>query len=163
VSSQAPIWGPRPNFYYCHTLAGLLRWGVLSDEGMGLSFTIAAGPRQRSHSQVRVPRDSWPYVIVSDSRLPQRGGPGPRIYIPQEQGVPVKIPRYWAPFRPILRLAGLRWRYSTWPPHGDSQLQLKVTLRLSVYLQSVGLWANPLVDYHRNFFFNWTPAVTVLM
>jgi hypothetical protein len=26
--------------------------------GMGPSFTIAAGPRQRSHSQVRVPRDS---------------------------------------------------------------------------------------------------------
>jgi hypothetical protein len=28
---------------------------------MGLSFTIAAGPRQRIHSQVRVPRDTWPH------------------------------------------------------------------------------------------------------
>jgi hypothetical protein len=37
---------------------------------MGLSFTIAAGPRQRSHSQVRVPRDSRPHFTVSDSRLP---------------------------------------------------------------------------------------------
>jgi hypothetical protein len=37
---------------------------------MGLSFTIAAGPRQRSHSQVRIPRDSWPHFTVSDSRLP---------------------------------------------------------------------------------------------
>jgi hypothetical protein len=53
---------------------------------MGLSSTIAAGSRQRSHSQVRVPRDSWPHFIVSDSRLLQLGGPGPRIYIPQEQG-----------------------------------------------------------------------------
>jgi hypothetical protein len=53
---------------------------------MGLSFTIAAGPRQRSHSQVRVPRDSWPYFTVSDSRRPQPGGPSPRIYIAQEQG-----------------------------------------------------------------------------
>jgi hypothetical protein len=49
---------------------------------MGLSFTIAAGLRQRSHSRVRVPRVSWPYFTVSDSRLPQPGGPGPRIYIP---------------------------------------------------------------------------------
>jgi hypothetical protein len=53
---------------------------------MGLSFTVAAGPRQRSHSRVRVPRDSRQYFTVSDSRLPQPGGPGPRIYIPQEQG-----------------------------------------------------------------------------
>jgi hypothetical protein len=32
------------------------------------------------------PRDSWSHFTVSDSRLPQPGGPGPRIYIPQEQG-----------------------------------------------------------------------------
>jgi hypothetical protein len=31
---------------------------------MGLSFTVAADPRQRSHSQVRVPRDSWPHFTV---------------------------------------------------------------------------------------------------
>jgi hypothetical protein len=37
---------------------------------MGLSFTIVAGPRQRNHSQVRVPRDSWPHYTLSDSRLP---------------------------------------------------------------------------------------------
>jgi hypothetical protein len=29
------------------------------------------------------------HVTVSDSRLPQPGGPGPHIYIPQEQGGPV--------------------------------------------------------------------------
>jgi hypothetical protein len=37
------------------------------------------------------PWDSWPYFTVSDSRLP---------------------------FRRHLRLAGIRWRYSTPPPHG---------------------------------------------
>jgi hypothetical protein len=59
---------------------------ILSDERMGLSFTTAVGPRQRSnHSQVRVPWDSWPHFTVSDSRLPQPGGPGLRIYIPQEE------------------------------------------------------------------------------
>jgi hypothetical protein len=59
---------------------------------MSVSFKIAAGPRQRIHSQVRVPRDLWPHLTVSDSRLPHPGGPGPRIYIPQEQGGPVIPP-----------------------------------------------------------------------
>jgi hypothetical protein len=53
---------------------------------MGLWFTTAAGPRQHSHSQIQVPRDSPPYFTVSDSRLPQPGGPDPSTYIPQEQG-----------------------------------------------------------------------------
>jgi hypothetical protein len=48
-------------------------------------MTAPADPRQHSHSRIRVPRDSWPYFIVSDSRLPQPEGPGPRIYIPQER------------------------------------------------------------------------------
>jgi hypothetical protein len=51
-----------------------------------MSFTIVAGHRQRSHSQIRVPRNSRPHFTVSNFRLPQPGGPGPRIYIPQGQG-----------------------------------------------------------------------------
>jgi hypothetical protein len=35
-----------------------------------VSFTIAARPRQHSHSRVRVPRDSRSYFTVSDARLP---------------------------------------------------------------------------------------------
>jgi hypothetical protein len=85
---------------------------------MGLSFTIAAGPRQSNHSRVQVPRDSWPYFTVSDSRFPKPGGPGPRIYIIQEQGGPVIPPGTGFHFRCLLRLAGLRWRYSNPPPHG---------------------------------------------
>jgi hypothetical protein len=45
-------------------------WGALSDERTGLSFTTAAGPRQRSNSRARVAWDSRPYFTVSDSRLP---------------------------------------------------------------------------------------------
>jgi hypothetical protein len=48
---------------------------------------------------------------------PQPGGPGPRISIPQEQGGPVIPPGTGFPFRRLLRLAGLRWRYSKPPPH----------------------------------------------
>jgi hypothetical protein len=101
-----------------HKVTGLLMWGALSDERTGLSFTVAAGPRQRSHSRVRVLRDSQPYFAVSDSRLRQSGGPGPRIYIPQEQGGPVMSPGTGFPLRRLVRLARRRWRYSNPPPHG---------------------------------------------
>jgi hypothetical protein len=50
--------------------------------------------RQRSHSQVRVPRGSWPHFTVSHLRLPKPGGPGLCIYIPQEQGGSVIPPRH---------------------------------------------------------------------
>jgi hypothetical protein len=83
---------------------------------MGLSFTFAAGSRQHSHFQVRVLRDSSPHFTVSHSRLPQRGEPGPRIYIPQEQCGPVIPPSTGFPFLHLLWLAGLRWRYSIPPP-----------------------------------------------
>jgi hypothetical protein len=56
--NKAPIWGLRPDLYYCQTVAGFLMWGALPYERTGLQFTFAAGPRQRSHSWVRVPRDS---------------------------------------------------------------------------------------------------------
>jgi hypothetical protein len=67
--NKAPIWGLRPDFYCSQTATDFLMWGALSDERTGLSFTIAAGPRQRSPSRVLVPWDSRPYFTVSDSRL----------------------------------------------------------------------------------------------
>jgi hypothetical protein len=48
---------------------------------MGLSFITSAGPRQRNHSQIRVPLDSWHNFSVLYSRLPPPGGPSPCIYI----------------------------------------------------------------------------------
>jgi hypothetical protein len=45
-------------------------WFAVSDERTGLTFTIAAGPLQRSHFRVPVPWDSQPYFTVSDSSLP---------------------------------------------------------------------------------------------
>jgi hypothetical protein len=55
---QAPIWGPRLDFCYCQTVMGFLMWGGLSDQRTGSSFTIAVGARQRSHSRVRIMRDT---------------------------------------------------------------------------------------------------------
>jgi hypothetical protein len=64
---------------------------------MVLSFTLATDPRQRSHSQIRVPQDSLPHFTVSNSILPQPGGPGPRIYIPQEEWRNYNS-SHWIPF-----------------------------------------------------------------
>jgi hypothetical protein len=89
--------------------------GALSDERTGLSFTIAAGPRQRSHFRV--------YILLSQIRD--------------------------FPFRRLLCLAGLRWRYSIPPPHGIS---VKFTLRLAVYRQSVRLGVKLLETHDQTFF-----------
>jgi hypothetical protein len=51
-------------FFFNWTLAVKSLRNIRSDETMGLPLTTAAGPRQRSHSQVLVPQDSWPYFTV---------------------------------------------------------------------------------------------------
>jgi hypothetical protein len=56
---------------------------ILSDDRIGLSFTIAAGNCQRIHSQARVPRDSLSHFTVSDSRLTQFGGQVPVFISPR--------------------------------------------------------------------------------
>jgi hypothetical protein len=66
------------DFYYCQTVASMLMRGALSDVRTGLSFRIAAGPRQRSHFRVRLPWDSWPYFTVSDSKRPFSSPPTTR-------------------------------------------------------------------------------------
>jgi hypothetical protein len=48
-------------------------------------FTIAAGPRQSTHSQVQVLQGSWPYFTVSDSRLPQPGALVPIFISPRNR------------------------------------------------------------------------------
>jgi hypothetical protein len=58
------------------------------------------------------------HILLSHLRLPQPGGPGSRLYIPQEQGGPDIPPDTGFPFSRLLRLAGLRWRYSNPLPHG---------------------------------------------
>jgi hypothetical protein len=84
----------------------LLFWSALSDERTGLQFAVAAGLASA------VPlgfgsRWAQDHILLSQFlRLPQPGGPGPRIYIPQEQGGPVIPPGTGFPLRRLLRLAG---------------------------------------------------------
>jgi hypothetical protein len=59
-------------------------------------------------------RRTHDHILLSHLRLPQPGGPGPCIYIPQEQGSPVILPGTGFHFRRLLRLAG---KYSNPPAH----------------------------------------------
>jgi hypothetical protein len=65
--NKAPIWGLRPDIYLHQTAEGLLMWSTLSVERTGLSFATAAGPRQRSHSRVRVPMEVFDPASTRDS------------------------------------------------------------------------------------------------
>jgi hypothetical protein len=58
------------------------------------------------------------HILLSHLILPQPGGPGPRIYIPQETGGPVVSPGTVFPSCRLLRLSGLLWSYSNQFPHG---------------------------------------------
>jgi hypothetical protein len=61
-------------------------------------------------------RRTHDHILLSRLRLSQPGGPGSRIYIPQEQRVPVILLATGFPLRRLIRLIGLRLRYSNPPP-----------------------------------------------
>jgi hypothetical protein len=113
----SPIWGPVPEFCYYQRIEGLLMWGTLSDETTRVSFTVADGPRQRSHSRVWVPRGSWPYFLLSQETAPTWRGRSPYLY-PAETWWPSYTPRHWVPFSssPTTRRATVEVfeRASTW-------------------------------------------------
>jgi hypothetical protein len=80
---QAP-WETRPEFFIVNwTLEVIVLCNILSNERMCLSFTIVAGPRQRSHSQVRVPRDSWPTLVSQIRDFPNLEGQVPVFIFPR--------------------------------------------------------------------------------
>jgi hypothetical protein len=76
-----PLWREDGSVFYCKMLLGLARAVALRSKSC------------RTHG----------HILLSDLRLPQPGVPGPRIYIPQEQGDPV-IPPGTGFFKPIIRL-----------------------------------------------------------
>jgi hypothetical protein len=81
-------------------------WNAVSDERTGVSFTTAAGPRQR----ILGPESSGTHDHILLSQIgdsPQPGGPGSRIYISQKQGGPVIPPSTRFPFRCLLRLVAI--------------------------------------------------------
>jgi hypothetical protein len=118
---QATIWGPKPDFYYCQTVARLMMWCAFSDERKGLSFTTAAGPRHRSHSGGLSPTELMTIFYCLRFETPPNWRARPQHLYPQEEGGPVIPTGTGFPFR-RLRLAGLRWRHSNPPPHGATSI-----------------------------------------
>jgi hypothetical protein len=93
---SSPIWGSRLDFFfYSWTVAGLLMWGALSDEKTHLPFTIAAGPRQRSHSRILVPREIMTiFYCLRFETTPTWRARSPYLY-PLGTGWPGYTPRHW--------------------------------------------------------------------
>jgi hypothetical protein len=132
VILKRPLWREERSVIYCKLLLDLARAVTLRSKSC------------RTHG----------HILLSRLRLPQPGGPGPRIYIPQEQGGPVIPPGTGFPFCRLLRLPGLRWRYSNPSPHGTVSDSVRVTLQLTVS-QSVRLGVEPDLGLltRDNFFF----------
>jgi hypothetical protein len=85
----------------CYFVAPSLTRGrvctLLAQFLLGLSRAVTLGSKShRTHG----------HILLPHLRLPQPGGPGSRIYIPQEQGGPDIPPGTGFPFCPLLRLAG---------------------------------------------------------
>jgi hypothetical protein len=91
-----PLWEGWVCNYLIHSLLSLARAVTLGSKS------------HRTHN----------YILMSHLRLSQPGGPGPCIYIPQEQGNPVIPLGTRFPFRCLSQLAGLWWRYSNPLPNG---------------------------------------------
>jgi hypothetical protein len=71
---------------------------------------------------------SLPNFTVSDLRLAQPGGPGPCIYIPQEEGAPVLPPGTGFPFGYLLRLRTMVEVFDPPPQRMFLCFKVKVTL-----------------------------------
>jgi hypothetical protein len=80
--------------------------GTLSDERMGNLLVQLLLGLARAVTLASKSRRTHDHILLSHLRLPQHGGPGPRIYIPQEQGGPVIPPSTGFPLCRLLRLAG---------------------------------------------------------
>jgi hypothetical protein len=132
----------------------LLMQGALSDERTGLSFTIAAGHHQGSHSRVsRAGLMTIFYSLIRDSSILVSQVP---VFIsPKNREAQLYPPDTEFPFHSLLRLAGIRWTYSSLPPRGHGltvRVIVRVTLRPAVYSQPIPLGAKPLAVPTRDFF-----------
>jgi hypothetical protein len=92
----------------CLKFEVLFLWGALwREDGSAICSAITQWSESRRIRNHTLLSHLWPS---------QPGGPGSLIYIPQEQDGPVTPPSFGFPLRRLLRLAGLRWRYSNPPP-----------------------------------------------
>jgi hypothetical protein len=100
------VWHWRSSYCGAHSLTRGWVCNLLVQLLLGLITAASLGFKsRRTHD----------HTLLSHMRLLQPGGPGPRIYLAQEQDDPVIPPANGFPFQRFLRLAGLR-RYFNPPP-----------------------------------------------
>jgi hypothetical protein len=81
---------------------------------MGLYFTVQLRlGLARAVTLGQKSRRTHGHILLSHLRVPQPGGPGPHIYIPQEQGGTVTPLGTGFPFCRLLRLSGILTRLHT--------------------------------------------------
>jgi hypothetical protein len=97
------------------------------------SAIYSSGPCQSSHSGVQVPQNSRSYFTVTFETPPAWRARSPYLY-PPGTGWPSYTP---FPFRRLILLAGLRWKYCNPPPRGsflNSEVKLRPTVNRPVRL-----------------------------
>jgi hypothetical protein len=106
VLVSSTLVGPATRYYFlsecwCLKFAVLFLWGALSDERTGSAICSVITHWSKFHRTRN-------HTLLPHLRLPQPGGPGSHLHIPQEQGGPVIHPCSGFPLRRLLQLAGLR-------------------------------------------------------
>jgi hypothetical protein len=87
---------------------------------MGLSFTIAAGPRRRSFSVPSSTDLITTFYFLRFETPPTWRTRSPYLYSPGRW--PSYTPRHWVPFSSPSTTHRVRWRYSTPPPQGKASI-----------------------------------------
>jgi hypothetical protein len=104
---------------WCMALSMMREWicNLLVQLLLGLARAVSLWSKsRRTHDP----------ILLFHMRLPQPWGPSPRTYIPQERGGPVIPSGIGFTFRRLLRLTGLRLRYSKRPPLFTEQCSIYV-------------------------------------
>jgi hypothetical protein len=102
-----PPFGTRDQFFFlleisfrqlrlCYFVAPSLTKGRVCNLLVQLLLGLA-----RAVTLVSESRRTHGHILLSHLSLPPPGGPGSRIYIPQEQGSPVIPPGHWVPRRKV--------------------------------------------------------------
>jgi hypothetical protein len=99
--------GPMTRFYYCQTVTGLLTW---REDGSVVYNCCWASPAQSFSCQI-LPEIVTIFYCLRFGTPPIWKTRSPYLY-PAGTGWPNYTHRHWVLSRRLLRLAGLRWRYS---------------------------------------------------